>query len=100
MAARNCSQWVGPARSHEPRASHRNIVAALTAKNPKFSATFTCNNHTHYKLRRDAVHIKATAGGDTYRTDTCKLKEGESQVLPFTLNELFGWLMRSASGPR
>ena len=36
------------------------------------------------------MHVKASAGGDTYKTDTVKLKEGESQVLMFTLNELFG----------
>ena len=81
-------QWVGPARSHDP-VSHRNIVAALTAKNPKFSATFTCTE-THDTLGRDTVHVKASAGGDSYKTDTVKLKEGESQVLLFTLNELFG----------
>jgi hypothetical protein len=81
-------QWVGPARSHDP-VSHRNIVAALTAKNPKFSATFTCTD-THDTVGRDTVHIKASAGGDSYKTDTVKLEEGESQVLLFTLNELFG----------
>ena len=81
-------QWVGPARGHDP-VSHRNIVAALTAKNPKFSATFTCTD-THDTFGRDTVHVKASAGGDTYKTDTVKLEEGESQVLLFTLNELFG----------
>ena len=34
--------------------------------------------------------MKATAGGDSYKTDTVKLKEGESHALTFTLNELFG----------
>ena len=72
-------QWIGPARRHDP-VSHRNIVAALTAKKPKVSATFTCTE-THDTLGRDTVHIKATAGGDSYRTDTVKLKEGESQAL-------------------
>jgi hypothetical protein len=81
-------QWVGPARSHDP-VSHRNIVAALTAKNPRFSATFTCGE-TSDLVGRDTVHIKASAGGDSYKTDTVKLKKGESQVLLFTLNELFG----------
>ena len=81
-------QWVGPARSHDP-ASHRNIVAALNAKNPTLSATFTCTS-THDTFGRDTVHVKATAGGDSYKTDTVKLKEGESQALTFTLTELFG----------
>ena len=81
-------QWIGPARRHDP-VSHRNICAALAAKNPKISAKFTCTD-THDTFGRDNVHIKATAGGDAYRTDTVKLKEGESQVLSFTLNELFG----------
>ena len=81
-------QWIGPARRHDP-VSHRNIVAALTAKKPKVSATFTCTE-TSDLVGRDTVHIKATAGGDGYRTDTVKLKKGESQSLLFTLEELFG----------
>jgi hypothetical protein len=81
-------RWIAPARRHDP-VSHRNIVAALNAKNPKFSATFTCED-THDTVGRDTVHIKATAGGDSYRTDTVKLEEGESQVLSFTIDELFG----------
>ncbi len=81
-------QWVGPARSHDP-VSHRNIVAALNAKNPTLTTTFTCTS-THDTVGRDTVHVKATAGGDSYKTDTVKLKEGESHALTFTLNELFG----------
>lgn len=81
-------QWVGPARSHDP-VSHRNIVAALNAKNPTLTTTFTCIS-THDTVGRDNVHVKATAGGDSYRTATVKLKEGESHALTFTLNELFG----------
>src|SRR4051794_40659322 len=49
-------QWVGPARAHDP-VSHRNICAALTAKNPKFSATFTCDA-TSDTVGRDNVHVK------------------------------------------
>jgi hypothetical protein len=53
--------------------SHRNIVAALNAKNPTLTTTFTCTS-THDTVGRDTVHVKATAGGDSYKTDTVKLK--------------------------
>ena len=81
-------QWIGPARRHDP-ASHRNIVAALTAKNPTFTAKFTCQG-THDTFGRDTVHVKASSGGDTYKTATVKLNKGDSHELTFTLNELFG----------
>jgi hypothetical protein len=81
-------RWVGPARRHDP-VSHSNIVAALNAKNPTFTATFTCGT-THDSVGRDTVHVKASSGGDTYKTDTVKLKKGESHSLSFTLSELFG----------
>jgi hypothetical protein len=81
-------QWIGAARRHDP-ISHSNIVAALNAKNPTFTASFTCGT-THDTVGRDTVHVKASSGGDTYKTDTVKLKKGESHELTFTLNELFG----------
>ncbi len=81
-------KWVGAARAHDP-ISHRNIVAALNAKNPTFTASFTCND-THDTVGRDTVHVKASSGGDHYKAETVKLKEGESHQLSFTLAELFG----------
>ena len=81
-------QWLGPARRHDP-ISYRNIVAALEAKKPTVSATFMCTS-THDTVGRDTVHVKASAGGDSYKTDTVKLKEGEHKTLTFTLAELFG----------
>jgi hypothetical protein len=81
-------QWIGPARRHDPGA-HANIVAALTAKNPTFTASFTCQS-THDTVGRDTVHVKATSGGDNYKTATVKLNKGDSHQLTFTLNELFG----------
>ena len=36
------------------------------------------------------MHIKATAGGDSYRTNTVKLKAEKKETLTFTLEELFG----------
>jgi hypothetical protein len=81
-------QWVGGARAHDP-VSHRNIVTALNAKNPAFTATFTCVK-THDTVGRDTVHVKASSGGDTYKTATVKLKEREPHELSFTLAELFG----------
>lgn len=81
-------RWIAPARRHDP-VSHRNIVAALTAKNPAFTAKFTCEA-TNDTFGRDTVHVKASAGGDAYKTDTVKLNKGDSHQLTFTLNELFG----------
>jgi hypothetical protein len=81
-------QWIGPARRHDP-AAHANIVAALTAKNPTFTASFTCQG-THDTIGRDTVHVKATSGGDAYKTATVKLNKGDAHQLTFTLAELFG----------
>ena len=82
------------------RSATATSVAALTAKNPKVSATFTCTD-THDTVGRDTVHIKATAGGDSYRTDTVKLKEGESQVAALhPRTSCSARSRRSASEPR
>jgi hypothetical protein len=81
-------QWIGPARRHDP-ASHANIVAALNSKNPTFTASFTCGA-THDTFGADTVHVKASSGGDMYKTATVKLNTGDSHQLTFTLQELFG----------
>jgi len=80
--------WLLAAQKHD-QVTHRNICAALDAKNASVRVNFTCASK-HNAVRDDKVHVRAEGSGGGHSGITAELGKGESQVIDLSIRELFG----------